>query len=173
MKEIGLKAYRFSTSWSRIMSNVMGEVNQKGIDFYDRLIDELLKNDIVSYLTLYHWDLTSALQQKGAWLNPNISKWFAADAQLVSDKFSDRVEYFLPFNEPQCFVKLGYSIGKHAPGYFHWSLLDNFEWERGYNERFGLVYVDYNSQKRTLKDSAFWYKEVISTNGVSLLKAQR
>ena len=116
MAQMGLKAYRFSVSWSRIMPNGTGEVNQKGIDFYNNLIDCLLKHDIEPYLTLFHWDLPYALHKKGGWLNDESPEWFAAYTKVIAENFSDRVKYFFTFNEPQCFVGLGYLGDYHAPG---------------------------------------------------------
>lgn len=376
MKEMGLKAYRFSISWSRIIPDGIGAVNPKGIEFYNNLINELLKNDIVPFITIYHWDLPTVLYHKGGWLNPESADWFQYYVKVIAENFGDRVQNFITFNEPSVFLGCGYSIGVHAPGYqvgnkdfllaacnvlrshgravtelkkvnpnckvgitlatqpkipvtkqdeqeaydsyfycglggfiwsmtfwmdpivfgkfpeqlikeagdlfptisdadmkainqkidflgvniyeaqyagnyvrtpgtahtelgwdvypealkwgmklntkryglpmivtengmsahdwvsldgkvhdpnridflhrymkglreaaddgcdirgyFHWSLMDNFEWAKGYNPRFGLVHVDYKTQKRTLKDSAYWYKSVIESNGENL-----
>ena len=117
MKEIGLQAYRFSLSWPRLMPEGKGAVNQKGLDFYNRLIDELLKNDIRPFVTLFHWDLPAALQALGAWENPDSVKWFEEYTALCARTFGDRVKDFITFNEPQCFIGLGYDVGVHAPGY--------------------------------------------------------
>jgi beta-glucosidase len=391
MKEIGLNAYRFSFSWSRILPEGTGGVNEKGLEFYDRLVDELLAAAIEPWATLFHWDYPQALYLRGGWLNPDSSQWFADYARVIVERFSDRISHWMTINEPQCFVGMGHYgasyhhapgdqlgisgllqaahhvllahgravqvirgaakttprigwapvgvvsspisdsaedikaarsamfspefptwnplwnnvwwadpvvfgsypepallvLGQHAPrytdaemkvisepldfyganiyngqsyragadgkpekmerppgyphtlnhwkmtpdclywgprflweryglpiaitenglschdwvsldggvhdpqridfltrylrelqratadgvpvlGYFHWSLLDNFEWSEGYKHRFGLIHVDYETQKRTLKDSAHWYHEVIRTNGASL-----
>ena len=376
MKKCGLKAYRFSISWARILPEGTGTVNKKGIEFYNNLINELIANNITPFITLYHWDLPSALYVKGGWLNPESVLWFEEYATLIGKTFGDRVKNFITFNEPSVFLGCGYSIGVHAPGYslgnrdllrigqnillshgkavkalratvkdanigitlatqpkipvtkadektleqtyfscgvdnfiwttsywldpivkgqypqelltqagdlmpsyskndlelinqkidfiglniyeaqyhgdykrpegtahtelswdvypdalkwgvllnynhyklpiyitengisthdwisldgkvhdpnridflhrylkglkagieagadvrgyFHWSFMDNFEWARGYNPRFGIVYVDYATKERTLKDSAFWYKDVIESNGENL-----
>lgn len=116
MKELGLKAYRFSVSWSRILPEGTGRVNPEGIAFYSALIDALLEAGIEPYLTLYHWDLPQALYDRGGWLNPDSPKWFAEYAAVIAENFSDRVQYFMTFNEPQCVVGLGYVSGVHAPG---------------------------------------------------------
>lgn len=116
MAEMGLKAYRFSLSWSRIIPDGVGEVNQKGIDYYNRLIDTLRAHGIEPFVTLYHWDLPQALQNRGGWLNPDCVKWFENYARVVAENFSDRVKYFITFNEPQCFIGLGYFGTVHAPG---------------------------------------------------------
>ncbi|MCX7715301.1 MAG: GH1 family beta-glucosidase [Clostridia bacterium] len=373
MKEIGVDAYRFSISWSRLMPDGLGKINPKGVAFYDDLINELLKNKIRPYVTLFHWDYPLALYRKGGWLSPDSPKWFAEYVKVVMDLFSDRVSDWMTMNETLCFIGLGYGTGVHAPGlklseeevllaahnallahgmavqtirshaktkpnigyapvgevkipstplkedeayremfrvydphywgnamwvdpiffgkyddeilsafekgkikiktgdmkiisepidflgvniylggkekqkigfeqttmgweitpealywgpkfyykrykkpiyitengmantdvissdgmvhdpqrieflrrylselkkcadegtdirgYFQWSLMDNFEWAEGYQKRFGLVYVDYETQKRILKDSAYWYKDVIRTNGRDL-----
>lgn len=116
MKEIGIKAYRFSISWSRIMPEGTGKINKKGIEFYSNIIDELLRNDIEPYITLYHWDLPSALDKLGGWRNPDIVKWFAEYAKVIAEFFSDRVKYFITINEPQVILVNGYQQGVIAPG---------------------------------------------------------
>lgn len=116
MADLGIQAYRFSIAWSRILPEGKGEVNQKGIDFYNRLIDELLKYHIKPCLTLFHWDLPFALHRLGGWQNPRIVDWFAEYAAVVAKAFGDRVKFFMTFNEPQCFVGLGHVTGEHAPG---------------------------------------------------------
>ncbi len=115
MKELGIKAYRFSLSWSRIFPEGIGEINEKGVKFYNDLIDELIKNGIEPYITLFHWDYPYALYQKGGWMNDESVEWFASYAGKVSELFSDRVKYFITFNEPQCFIGFGYLVGGHAP----------------------------------------------------------
>lgn len=116
MKEIGIKAYRFSVSWTRIFPDGVGKVNEKGVKFYSDLIDELLKNGIEPYITLFHWDYPYELYKKGGWLNPDSVKWFADYAAEIVRLYSDRVKYFITFNEPQCFIGHGYALGIHAPG---------------------------------------------------------
>ncbi len=116
MRELGIKSYRFSISWSRIFPNGIGEVNEKGVKFYSDLIDELISNGIEPYITLFHWDLPYELHKKGGWLNSECVKWFSEYAAKVSELYSDRVKYFITFNEPQCFIGSGYLSGGHAPG---------------------------------------------------------
>ncbi len=116
MKEIGLKAYRFSISWSRIFPNGIGDINEKGLKFYSDLVDTLLENGIEPYITLFHWDYPYELYKKGGWLNDESVKWFADYAEAVVEALSDRVRYFITFNEPQCFIGSGYLQGEHAPG---------------------------------------------------------
>lgn len=116
MKEIGLKAYRFSLSWARILPEGTGRINPEGIKFYSDIIDELLKNGIEPYLTLYHWDLPLALDKLGGWRNPEMVKWFAEYARVVAENFSDRVKNFITINEPQVIIGLGYQQGTIAPG---------------------------------------------------------
>ena len=126
MKEMGLKAYRFSINWSRVLPEGTGRVNEKGIAFYDDLIDELLANGIEPYITLYHWELPYEIYKRGGWLNPQIAEWFGEYAKLVAERFSDRVTHFFTLNEPQCFVGLGFLTGEHAPG-VKLPLRDTFE----------------------------------------------
>lgn len=116
MKELGLKGYRFSVSWSRIIPDGTGEINEKGVKFYSDLIDELLANGIEPYLTLFHWDYPHELYKRGGWMNPDSVKWFSDYAAKVVELFSDRVKYFITFNEPQCFIGQGFVQGCHAPG---------------------------------------------------------
>ncbi len=116
MKDLGIKSYRFSISWSRIFPKGTGEVNEKGVKFYSDLIDELIANGIEPYVTLFHWDLPYELHKKGGWLNDESINWFAEYAAKVSELYSDRVKYFITFNEPQCFIGMGYNTADHAPG---------------------------------------------------------
>ncbi|MCH5185177.1 MAG: beta-glucosidase [Oscillospiraceae bacterium] len=116
MKELGIKAYRFSVSWPRIMPDGVGSINQKGVDFYNALIDELVKNGITPYMTLFHWDYPLALHRKGGWLNPDSPVWFGEYTKVLMDLFSDRVRHFFTLNETLCFIGLGYGTGVHAPG---------------------------------------------------------
>lgn len=116
MKEMGLKSYRLSISWPRIFPSGGGQVNQKGLDFYSRLIDELLENGIEPIVTLYHWDLPQALQDKGGWGNRDICQYFAEYASCMFENLGDRVKKWITLNEPWCTAFLGYGIGVHAPG---------------------------------------------------------
>ena len=116
MKELGLKAYRFSVNWARILPEGIGKVNEKGLAYYDTLVNCLIENGIEPYMTLYHWDLPYALHQRGGWLNPQSPEWFYEYAKLMAAHFSDRVSHFFTFNEPQRTVGLGYVTGEHAPG---------------------------------------------------------
>lgn len=114
MRELGLKSYRFSISWSRIIPEE-GKLNPKGIQFYSDLVDELLANGIEPLVTMYHWDLPVWVQAKGGWLSKEIGKLFADYTKAVVDALSDRVTYWLPMNEPQCFIMNGHMTGIHAP----------------------------------------------------------
>ncbi|MBQ9375195.1 MAG: beta-glucosidase [Ruminococcus sp.] len=115
MKKIGIKAYRFSISWTRIIPDGDGKVNQKGIDFYNALIDELIANGIEPMITLFHWDYPYELHCKGGWLNDESSEWFKHYTKVCVKHFSDRVKYWMTINEPQVFVGLGYNRGSFAP----------------------------------------------------------
>lgn len=112
----GLDAYRFSTSWSRVMPEGRGQVNQAGLDYYDRLVDGLLERNIKPYATLYHWELPSALLDMGGWRNRDIADWFAEFTQVIMGRIGDRVEAAATFNEPWCVAWLSHFLGHHAPG---------------------------------------------------------
>ena len=114
MKQIGLKSYRFSISWSRVIPEE-GKVNPEGIAYYSGLVDALLENGITPMITLYHWDLPMWVYRMGGWLWEGVSDLFADYAKVVADALSDRVQYWLTINEPQVFVGGGYKDGKHAP----------------------------------------------------------
>ena len=116
MAQLGLPAYRFSTSWSRILPDGIGPVNQKGLDFYDRLVDALLAKNIEPYVCLYHFDLPLALHQKGGWTKRETASHFAEYACVVVERLSDRVKTFFTHNEPWVAAVLGYLMGQHAPG---------------------------------------------------------
>ncbi len=114
MKDLGFKAYRFSIAWPRILPDGRGKVNQAGIDFYNRLIDELLKADIHPLVTLYHWDLPACLPD--AWLNRSTADAFVEYAGVAVRAFGDRVKDWITLNEPFCSSYLSYNVGVHAPG---------------------------------------------------------
>jgi len=116
IKDLGAKAYRFSFSWPRVIPDGTGSVSATGLDAYDRIVDGVLERGITPYATLYHWDLPSALQEKGGWLNPDSDKWFADYAHLVAEHFGDRIDTFATLNEPWVSAFLGYAAGIHAPG---------------------------------------------------------
>lgn len=116
LKALGVSAYRFSISWPRVLPEGRGQVNQKGLAYYDRLVDLLLKNEITPFITLYHWDLPEALQRQGGWQNRQTALAFADYAALIANHFQGRVSHYITLNEPQCFVGLGYQQGIHAPG---------------------------------------------------------
>ena len=114
MKKMGLKSYRFSISWSRVMPSE-GVVNQKGLQFYSDLVDELIKNGIEPLVTIFHWDTPVWVYKKGGWLSKKIIPLFAEYTKAVVEKLSDRVTYWMAMNEPQCFIMNGYMQGAHAP----------------------------------------------------------
>ncbi|MEX2308869.1 MAG: GH1 family beta-glucosidase [Pirellulales bacterium] len=121
MRELGIRAYRFSTSWSRVLPEGTGRVNHAGIDFYSRLVDTLLEHDIQPMLTLYHWDLPAALEDRGGWADPRSADWFAEYAQLMYQPLADRVPMWATINEPWVVVDGGYVTGQHAPGRRDWA----------------------------------------------------
>jgi beta-glucosidase len=116
MAELGVKAYRLSLSWPRVLPAGEGPINEAGLDFYDRLIDALLSRGVAPWVTLFHWDMPLSLQRRGGWLNRECVDWFANYTELVVRRLGDRVRYWMTLNEPQCFVGLGHSTGVHAPG---------------------------------------------------------
>jgi beta-glucosidase len=116
MRSMGLHAYRFSIAWSRVLHEGVGRVNEGGLGFYDRLVDELLAAGIEPWVTLFHWDLPLALDRRGGWLNRDIAEWFAEYTAVVVDRLSDRVSKWMTLNEPQVFIKYGYGDAKLPPG---------------------------------------------------------
>ena len=113
---MNLRNFRFSISWPRLIPNGIGKRNQKGIDFYDRLIDQCLENDISPWVTLYHWDLPQALEEKGGWTNRDVVSYFLEYVELCLRQYGDRVDRWMVLNEPTAFTALGYFLGIHAPG---------------------------------------------------------
>lgn len=116
MAEQGLESYRFSISWARILPNGDGTVNQKGLDFYNAIIDECLAHGIVPFVTLYHWDLPLTLENAGGWLAQRTLKAFEQYAEVCFKAFGDRVKHWITFNETVIFVRHGYVLGAHPPG---------------------------------------------------------
>jgi beta-glucosidase len=116
MKTLGLGAYRLSFSWPRILPAGVGSPSEKGLDFYDRLIDELLRADVTPWATLFHWDYPLELFHRGGWQNPDSPKWFADYVTLIARRYSDRLRHFFTLNEPQVYIGFGHHQGRHAPG---------------------------------------------------------
>jgi beta-glucosidase len=116
MKTLGVKSYRFSVSWPRVLPGGVGAVNDKGLDFYKRLLDELDHAGIQPFCTIFHWDYPEALYKKGGWLNADSADWFAEYTTVLADRLSDRIKVWATMNEPQCFIGLGHLDGVHAPG---------------------------------------------------------
>jgi beta-glucosidase len=116
LSDMGIQAYRFSTAWSRILPDGTGKVNKKGLDFYDRIVDELLKRKIEPYVCLFHWDLPQTLQDKGGWPNRDTTTHFAEYARVVTGRLGDRVNVWFTHNEPWVAAFVGHFLGDHAPG---------------------------------------------------------
>lgn len=116
LKMLGVDAYRFSLSWPRLLPEGRGKINEKGLEFYDRLVDGLLESRIDPWATLYHWDLPQALEDKGGWPSRDTAEAFLEYADLASRRLGDRVKHWMTFNEPWVAAILGYSFGVHAPG---------------------------------------------------------
>ncbi len=115
MKKLGLKSYRFSVSWPRVIPEGTGKVNEKGLKFYSDLVDELIAAGIEPMVTLFHWNYPMALYEKGGWKNDESPDWYAAYVKVVVEALSDRVKYWMTFNEPQLFIGGGHHIAFHAP----------------------------------------------------------
>ena len=113
---LGIPNFRFSISWPRVIPQGTGAVNKAGLDFYDRLVDECLKRNITPWLTLYHWDLPQALENRGGWTNRNVVDWYLAYADVVTKRLGDRVNHWMVLNEPLAYTGCGYFLGIHAPG---------------------------------------------------------
>ncbi len=152
MRGLGLGSYRLSLAWSRLLPQGRSRVNPKGLDFYARLIDRLLERGIKPSVTLYHWDLPAALDDRGGWLNPDSVDWFAEYAEVAFRAFGDRVPMWTTINEPWVMVDAGYLHGVNAPGHrnlfeapiaFHHILLAHAAavrvYRSGWNEKIGLV----------------------------------
>ncbi len=116
LERLGAPGYRFSIAWPRIQPTGKGAPNAAGLDFYDRLLDCLLEKGVQPMATLYHWDLPQALEDDGGWLNRATIDRFADYAGIVGERYADRVEQWIPVNEPNMVTMLGYGIGRHAPG---------------------------------------------------------
>ena len=116
MKKMGVKAYRFSISWSRLIPDGIGEVNPKAVELYRDMLISMKENGIRPFITLFHWEYPLVLEEKGGWVNPESPKWFERYAEVVGENFSDLCSDFITFNEPQCTISLGYARGYHAPG---------------------------------------------------------
>lgn len=156
MAEMGLESYRFSISWPRIFPNGTGEVNEKGLEFYNNVIDECLKHGIVPFVTLYHWDLPQVLEEQGGWRSPETADAFVRFAKTCFEAFGDRVRNWITFNETVIFCSLGYLTGAHPPGitgdakaYFqtthnvfvaHARAVEAFK-EAGYEGEIGITHV--------------------------------
>ncbi|MBZ0289420.1 MAG: family 1 glycosylhydrolase, partial [Anaerolineae bacterium] len=116
MADLGVQAYRFSVAWPRVIPEGTGRINEQGLDFYDRLVDELLKHGIQPWLTLNHWDYPQTLQNKGGWANPDSIGWFTEYTDVMTRSLGDRVRGWITHNEPWCVSILSNLLGIHAPG---------------------------------------------------------
>jgi len=116
IKQLNIPNFRFSISWTRILPNGTGAVNQAGIDYYNRIIDYCLSKGVEPWLTVYHWDLPQVLEDKGGWTNRDIIQWFTEFTEVCAKNFGDRVKYWMVMNEPSVFSGAGYFFGIHAPG---------------------------------------------------------
>ncbi len=116
MRDAGFDAYRFSTSWARVLPEGRGAPNAEGLDFYDRLVDSMLDHGLKPMATLYHWELPVALADLGGWRNPDIAKWFGEFTEIIMRRIGDRMFSVAPINEPWCVGWLSHFLGHHAPG---------------------------------------------------------
>ena len=120
MKNLGIKAYRFSLNWARILPEGTRRVNEKAILMYRDMILTMKENGITPYITLFHWEFPQALQEKGGWLNEEVADWFGEYAKVVAENFSDLCEYFITINEPQCVVIRFICLISHFKmGFYH------------------------------------------------------
>jgi beta-glucosidase len=117
MKQLGLDAFRFSIAWPRVVPTGRGAVNQAGLDFYDRLVDELLANEIEPFATLFHWDSPQALEEEGGWRARGTAEAFVEYTEAVVDRLGDRVRHWITHNEPWVYAWIGHAWGLHAPGH--------------------------------------------------------
>ncbi len=116
IKQLNIPNFRFSISWSRLLPNGIGEVNQAGIDYYNRVINYCIEKGVEPWVTVYHWDLPQVLEQKGGWTNRDVVSWFSEFVTLCAQSFGDRVKHWMVMNEPVVFTGAGYFFGIHAPG---------------------------------------------------------
>jgi beta-glucosidase len=116
MRELGLHAFRFSIAWPRVLPGGRGRVNEAGLDFYDRLVDELLANEITPFPTLFHWDTPQALEDEGGWTNRATAEAFVEYAEVVAERLGDRITHWVTHNEPWVVAWIGHAWGEHAPG---------------------------------------------------------
>ncbi len=116
VKEMNMKAFRFSLAWSRILPEGRGKINQKGLDFYHRVIDRCVELGIEPWITIFHWDLPQALQDEGGWTNRKTVDAFAEYTNVVTKEFGEKVKNWMVLNEPMAFVAVGHMLGMHAPG---------------------------------------------------------
>ncbi|MFD1137420.1 GH1 family beta-glucosidase [Paenibacillus urinalis] len=116
MKQLGIQSYRFSVSWSRILPDGDGEINQAGLDYYHRFVDKLLENGIEPFCTLYHWDLPQTLQDAGGWESSRTVDAFVKFSEIMYREFNGKIKSWLTFNEPWCIAFLSNLLGAHAPG---------------------------------------------------------
>ena len=120
MAALGARSYRFSVSWSRVLPTGTGVINERGLDFYERLVDVLLRSGVQPLINLFHWDLPQVLQDRGGFADPRIVDWFTDYAALLAARLGDRVKDWMTFNEPAVFAFLGHADGIHAPGLRDW-----------------------------------------------------
>ncbi len=116
LKDGNFDAYRFSTSWARVLPEGRGQVNQEGLDYYDRLTDALLERGLKPYQTLYHWEMPAALSDLGGWTNPDVHNWFGDYVEIIDNRIGDRMAAIATINEPWCVAYLSHFLGIHAPG---------------------------------------------------------
>ncbi|RYY37656.1 MAG: beta-glucosidase [Sphingobacteriaceae bacterium] len=116
IKQLNIPNFRFSIAWTRVLPNGTGEVNQKGIEHYNQVIDYCIEQGLEPWVTIYHWDLPQALEVKGGWTNREIVDWFGNFVKICAEAFGDRVKYWMVMNEPAVFTGAGYFFGIHAPG---------------------------------------------------------
>lgn len=156
MKNLGVDHYRLSLSWTRILPDFSTKVNQKGIDYYNKVIDALIANDIIPMVTLYHWDLPQYLQDIGGWLNPEIKHYFLDFVRVAFENFGDRVPYWITINEPTQICQEGYGDEEKAPA-LNYKGVGNYLCGHNLLRSHAAAYHLYDKEFRQKQNGKYYY----------------